>query len=115
VRGALAPERLESVLRNGTDTAISVIGETELRRPASAYVAQLVGSDRLNTRLLLHAMVTGHVLFFAACIAELAEIAAPKTFSILENGGRPALRALFARAGLVPALANLLVRLVLHA
>jgi uncharacterized protein (DUF2336 family) len=115
VSGALAPDRLARVLRDGADTAISAIGETEIQRRMPGYVEQLVGTDRLNTRLLLHAVVTGHVMFFAACIAELAGVSAHKAFAMLENGGRPALRALFARCGLTPALCGLFVRLILHA
>ena len=115
VRGALAPDRLARLLRDGADTAVSAIGEAELHREQPGYVTQLVASERMNTRLLLHAVVTGHVMFFSACIAELAEVSRDKVFSMLERGSRPALNALFARCGLRPGLCRLLVRLVLHA
>ncbi|MBD8064393.1 DUF2336 domain-containing protein [Devosia sp. PTR5] len=115
VSGALAAERLNSILRDGNDTAISAIGEGEVCRKAQGYVEQLVGAERLNTRLLLHAMVTGHVMFFAACVAELAGVSQTKTYSILESGSRPALRALFGRCGLSAALCGLFVRLIMHA
>lgn len=115
VRGALAPDRLARVLRDGADTALSTIGETEVVQARRDFVEGLVGSKQLNTRILLHAIVTGHVMFFAACIAELAALSRDKTFTLLESGSRAALLALFSRAGIDPDSARLLVRLVLHA
>ncbi|QQR40390.1 DUF2336 domain-containing protein [Devosia rhizoryzae] len=113
VKGALAPERLERLLRDGTDNALTVIGETA--SDDTAFVDGLVGSDQLNTRLLLQAMVTGHVMFFSACLASLAQLSREKVFVLLENGSRPALNALFLRCGLDPAISRLLVRLIMLA
>ena len=113
VKGALAPERLERILRDGNDTAISVIGEaqcTDLK-----FVDRLVANDQLSTRLLLHAVVTGHVLFFSACLASLGAVTREKVFVLLESGSRPALNALFVRCGLQPAIALLFVRMIMHA
>ncbi|NGP17854.1 DUF2336 domain-containing protein [Devosia aurantiaca] len=113
VKGALAPERLERVLRDGADNALTIIGETA--SDDSQFVDGLVGSDQLNTRLLLQAMVTGHVMFFSACLASLAQLSREKVFVLLENGSRPALNALFIRCGLEPAISRLLVRLIMLA
>lgn len=115
VKGALPVDRLERLLRDSTDTALSAIGEREATRPAGGYVCQLVVSDRLTTRVLLHAVVTGHVMFFADCLAELAQTPRSKVFSLLEGGSRPALNALLARCGLGEGVRNLLARLVTHA
>lgn len=116
VKGAVAEDRLERVLRDSCDTALSAIGEREaVRTSAAAYVSGLIVSDRVNTRVLLHAVVTGHVMFFAECLAELAQTPRAKVFSLLENGSRPALNALLARCGLGEGVRNLLARLVLHA
>lgn len=115
VCGALAPERLARLLRDGSDTAISAIGESEASRQKRDFVQGLVGSSQLNSRILLHAVVTGHVMFFASCVAELAGASRDKVFTLLESGSRPALFALFIRAGLSEDLGKLLVRLVLHA
>lgn len=115
VRGSLAPERLARLLRDGADTALSAIGETEACQQKRDFVQGLVGSSQLNSRILLHAVVTGHVMFFASCIAELAEVSREKVFTLLENGSRAALSALFQRAGLPVELGKLLVRLVLYA
>ena len=115
VKGALAADRLGRVLRDSTDTAISAIGEREAVKASPAYVSELIVNDAVNTRILLHAVVTGHVMFFADCLAELAQAPRAKVFSLLESGSRPALNALLARCGLGDGIRNLLARLVLHA
>ena len=115
VKGAVAQRRLDRLMRNATDTALSAIGEREAVRAAPRYAAEMVESERVSTRVMLHAVVNGHVLFFADCVAELSEVSREKVFSILEGGGRPALNALFARCGLGEAVRNLLARLVFHA
>lgn len=115
VKGSIAARRLERLIRNATDTALSAIGEREAIRSEPQYAAEMVGSERVTTRLMLHAVVNGHVLFFADCVAELSEISREKVFSILESGGRPALNALLARCGLSEAVRNLVARLVFHA
>jgi len=115
VKGALAADRLGRVLRDSTDTAISAIGEREAVKASPAYVSELIVNDAVNTRILLHAVVTGHVMFFADCLAELAQAPRAKVFSLLESGSRPALNALLARCGLGEGIRNLLARLVLHA
>lgn len=116
VKGAITEDRLSRVLRDSCDTALSAIGEREaVRTSAVGYVADLIVADRVNTRVLLHAVVTGHVMFFAECLAELAQTPRNKVFALLETGSRPALNALLARCGLGEGVRNLLARLVLHA
>ncbi|KQT51086.1 hypothetical protein ASG47_19280 [Devosia sp. Leaf420] len=115
VAGALAPERLERLLRNGSDTALSAIGEAEAYLRKREFVQTLVGSSQLNARILLHALVTGHVMFFASCIAELSGATREKVFTLLESGSRSALSALLLRADVSTALGKVLVQLVLHA
>jgi uncharacterized protein (DUF2336 family) len=115
VKGALSSDRLTRLMRDGSDTAVAAIGESESETDRADYVETLVGSDQLNARLLLHAMVTGRVMFFAACVAELARTGSRKVFTLLESGSRPALNALFTRCGLSPATSSLLVRLVMLA
>ena len=115
VKGALAEDRLGRVLRDSCDTALSAIGEREAVRAKPGYVSDLIVSDRVNTRILLHAVVTGHVMFFADCLAELAQTPRGKVFTLLETGSRSSLNALFVRCGLGEGVRNLLARLVLHA
>ncbi|WP_375450538.1 DUF2336 domain-containing protein [uncultured Devosia sp.] len=115
VKGALASDRLARVLRNSRDTALSAIGEREAVKAQTGFAADLIVSDRLNTRLLLHAVVTGHVMFFADCLAELGQTPRDKVFSLLENGSRPALNAMLGRCGLGEGMRLLFVKLVMHA
>jgi len=115
VAGAVAPQRLDRILRDATDTALTSIGETEAAAGRAPYVADMVETERVSTRVLLHAIVQGHVLFFADCIAELAETPRDKVFTLLEHGSRAALNALFVRCGLNDAVRNMLCRLIAHA
>jgi len=115
VKGAITSARLDRLMRNATDTALSAIGEREAYRAEPQFAAAMVGSDRVSTRLMLHAIIHGHVLFFADCVSELSEVPREKVFSILEGGGRPALNALFARCGLSEGVRNVVARLVFHA
>lgn len=115
VKGAVAPSRLERLLRNATDTAMTTIGEREAAAARTGYAVDLVVGERISTRVMLHAVVNGHVLFFADCLAELAEAPRDKVFTLLENGSRAALNALLARCGLKEAVRNMIARLVFHA
>lgn len=115
VYGAVAPQRLDRILRDATDTALTGIGETEAAAGRAPYAADMVETDKVSTRVLLHAIVQGHVLFFADCVAELAETPRDKVFTLLEHGSRAALNALFVRCGLNDAVRNMLCRLIAHA
>lgn len=115
VKGAVAPARLERLLRDAADTALTAIGEDEAAATRPAYAAELVVSERISARVMLHAVVNGHVLFFADCLAELAETSREKVFTLLESGSRAALNALLARCGLKDSVRNLIARLVVHA
>jgi uncharacterized protein (DUF2336 family) len=115
VKGAIAADRLSRVLRDSCDTALSAIGERRAGDAEAGYVAELIGSDRINTRVLLHAVVTGHVMFFADCLAELAQTPSAKVFALLENGSRAGLNALLARCGLGDGVRNLIARLIMYA
>lgn len=115
VAGALHAERLGRLLRDSADGALSAIGETQPDDEGQAFVGQLIVANRINARLLIHAVVSGRVLFFANCLAELSGVSRRKVFSVLEHGSRPALNALFARSGLEAPVGNLLIRLVMHA
>jgi len=115
VKGAIVPKRLERLLRDATDTAMTTIGEREAGKPKAAYAATLVEAEKISTRVMLHAIVNGQVMFFADCVSELSEISRDKVFTLLETGSRAALNALLARCGLKEAVRNLVARLVFHA
>jgi len=115
VRGAIAAPRLERVLRDAMDDALTAIGEIEAQSEARTFAAELVETERLSARVMLHAVVNGHVLFFADCLATLAETPREKVFTLLETGSRASLNALLARCGLNQAVRNLIARLIFHA
>lgn len=115
VKGAIAPRRLERLLRDAMDTALTSIGEGEAVAGETPFASSLVASERVSARVMLHAVVNGHVLFFADCLAALAETPREKIFTLLETGSRPAVHALLVRCGLSPAVSNLVARLVFHA
>ncbi|WP_127143191.1 DUF2336 domain-containing protein [Pelagibacterium montanilacus] len=115
VAGAIQPRRLGRVMRDACDTAATTIGEREAGHGRKRYVAALEENGQINARLMLHAVVSGQVLFFADCLAQLAQTPHGKVCALLDTGSRGALNALFARCGISPALRNLMARLVVHA
>ena len=115
VKGAVQPSRLDKLLRDASDTALTAIGERAEGAPRADYAASLIDAERLSTRVMLHAIVNGHVMFFADCVAELSEMSRDKVFTLLEAGSRAALNALLARCGLNAGVRNLIARLVFHA
>ena len=115
IKGSVAPQRLERLLRDATDTALTAIGEREAAAGRVPYTAELVEREQISTRVMLHAIVQGHVLFFADCVAELGETPREKVFTLLEAGSRAALNALFTRCGLRESVRNMLARLIFHA
>ncbi|MEO6394742.1 MAG: DUF2336 domain-containing protein [Devosia sp.] len=115
VKGAIVASRLDRLLQDATDTAVTVIGEGEAAGGGAAFAAGLIGIERLSIRVMLHALVNGHVLFFANCLAALSQMPSEKIFTLLETGSRPALNAMLARCGLSEAVRNLIARLIGHA
>lgn len=116
IKGAVQPKRLDKLLRDTTDTALTAIGEVAAATaPRAGFAARLIEAERLSTRVMLHALINGHVMFFAECVAELSEMPRDKVFTLLETGSRAALNALLARCGLKEAVRNLVARLVFHA
>ncbi len=115
VKGSIAPARLKRVMRDCLDSAVTSIGEEQAVAGHKEYAQHMKDADRVNTRVLLHSIVHGHVLFFADCIALISCMPSRKVFTLLERGARVALNALFAQCGMNEAMRNLLARLVLHA
>ncbi|HEV7275013.1 MAG TPA: DUF2336 domain-containing protein [Devosiaceae bacterium] len=115
VRGAVQPKRLTRLLRDSTDTAMAEIGERQPEAGRAPYAAALVARNRLSARVMLHAVVNGHVLFFADCLSELSEVPRDKVFTLLETGSRSALNALLLRCGLAIPVCSMMARLIFHA
>ncbi len=115
VKGAIAAPRLDRLFRDTMDTALTAIGEGEAVAGETPFASNLVAAERVSARVMLHAVVNGHVLFFADCLAALAQSPRDKVFTLLESGSRQALNALLARCGLGQAVSNLIARLIFHA
>ncbi len=115
VSGAIQPGRIERLMRDGVDGATSRIGEKEAAGGGDGFARALLGEERINARLLLHAVINGQGLFFAQCLAVVSGMPLEKIFTLLENGVRAALDALFRQCGMDGAQSSLLARLVLFA
>jgi uncharacterized protein (DUF2336 family) len=116
VKGAIAPERLARLLRNAEDAALATIGEGASQgEETGGFARHVIATGRLNTRILMHAMVHGQAMFFAACCATLSQLPQRKVFAVLGSGSRTALNALFVRCGLEPGVRNLFARLIEYA
>jgi len=115
VRGAIASGKLKRLTRDVVDHATTRMGEEQSIAGRDDFVVKMEENKRINTRLLLHSVVNGHVLFFADCIALTGEVPAQKVFSMLKDGSRVALNALFCQCGMNAPLRNLMARLILHA
>ena len=115
VKGAVAPARLDRLMRDALDSATTRMGEAQSIAGRDEYASEMFANERINTRVLLHSVVHGHVLFFADCVALLGNVQPRKVFELLEHGARTSLNALFSQCGMNAPLRNLLARLVLHA
>ncbi len=115
VKGAVVAHRLSRLIRDVRNSATTYIGEKEAGQGNSNYVAQLVASNQINARLMLHSVISGDVLFFAQCLSNIATIPEDKIFTLLNTGSRATLNALFSKCGLSEEIRNLLARLIFHA
>ncbi len=115
VAGAVAERRLQALLQNNMDAALTEMGESQDSAGQMAFCAALQDEGRLSTRVLLHALLSGRVAFFSASLAQLASMPPAKVATLLGTGSRAALNALFARCGMGEALRNLVARLIFHA
>ncbi|HEY8596296.1 MAG TPA: DUF2336 domain-containing protein [Devosiaceae bacterium] len=115
VAGAIAAPRLQRLLLDATDKAVSDIGERDAASGKGELAENLAERSGVTPRLLLHALVHGQTLFFAECLSALSKVPRRKVWALLEKGSRASLNALLARAGLGDAFRNLLARLIFHA
>lgn len=115
VQGAVAPQRLKRLMRDAVDNATNRIGEREAIVGDHDFADTLNQADRISTRLLMNAVLTGQVLFFAECLSQLSGLPPTKIFALLGTGPRAGLNALLAKCGMAPALRNLVARIVMQA
>ncbi len=115
VRGSVQAKRLQRLLQEALDQATTRLVEDELADGSQQLIETLVDADRLSTRLMVHSLVAGRVVFFAAAVSLLAEMPASKVLAVLGDGRRHAVNAIFARCGFAPALRDVLGHLVIAA
>lgn len=115
VRGSIQAKRLQRLLQESMDLATTRLVEEELAEGGQQLIETLVDADRLSTRLIIHSLVTGRVVFFSAAMSLLSEMPANKVLAVLGDGRRHAVNAVFARCGFAPALRNVLGHLVIAA
>ena len=109
------PQRAERLFRDAGDNALCAIGEAAAVAREHGFIAAARSDGAINTRILMHALLHGHALFFADAIGQLCGMPSSKVFSILGQGARASVNALLARSGMSAGLRNLLTRLVLYA
>lgn len=115
VKGAVAPKRLERLFQDSVDAALTKIGEGEDEAGQADFCAALEADDHLSIRVLLHALISGRIAFFSACLGRLGGMPRAKVATLLASGSRAGLNAMFTRCGMGEALRNLLARLIMHA
>ncbi len=115
VKGSITSHRLNRLIRDVQFNALTLIGEYEATEGSSEYTKDMVEDEQVNPRLMLHALVNGHVMFFAQCLSLIATVPEEKVFTMLNSGSRAVLNALFAKSGIGVELRNLLARLVFYA
>jgi len=115
VKGSIVAHRLERMMMDIEHSALTGIGEKEAGNGSDEYVFSILQNDQINARIMLHALVNGHVIFFAQCLSLLAKVPQEKVFSFFNNASRASLNALFAKAGLGVAISNLFARLIFYA
>ncbi|MCF6326894.1 MAG: DUF2336 domain-containing protein [Devosiaceae bacterium] len=115
VKGAIAAGRLERITRDALDSAASRIGEEQSMAGSDDFALYMQENKRINTRLLLHCVINGQVLFFADCIALIGEIPPKKVFALLKDGARASLNVLFYQCGMSEPMRNLMARLIMYA
>ena len=115
VKGSIIPSRLNRLMRDLKNSALTSIGEREACNGQNQYAKEMIENNQINARIMLHSIISGDVLFFAQCLAILANLPEDKIFSLLNSGSKSALNALFAKCGLNEAIARLLIKLIFYA
>lgn len=115
VLGAVPAARLDRLITDAAEAATAAIGEREAGAGRESYAGTLVDSDIVTPRMLLKALATGHVLFFADCIAALTDVSKRKVCWVIDRASRSTLVSLFERAGLGAPMQGLFADFILRA
>lgn len=96
----VAPRRADTVVREACDRATVTLAFDAEEEDVARLVEHLRATGQLTTALLIRSMCQGDVRFFEVALAVLAELPGARVYSILAEGRRGALSALFHKAGL---------------
>ncbi|WP_440410868.1 DUF2336 domain-containing protein [Neorhizobium petrolearium] len=113
VRTTMAPARIDHVIREaGEAAAVAIAGAVRLEE-IPGLVDHLRMAGQLTPALLIHALCTGRVDFFAGAIVSLSGLDDRRVRAILVTGRMHAVRALFEACGLGRDIAVVFVEAVL--
>lgn len=113
VRTTMVPARIEHVIREaGEAAAVEIAGAVPLEE-IPGLVDHLRTAGRLTPALLIHALCTGKVDFFAGAIVSLSGLDERRVRAILVTGRMHAVRALFEACGLRRDIAVVFVEAIL--
>ncbi|WP_169833481.1 DUF2336 domain-containing protein [Methylobrevis pamukkalensis] len=98
--GSMPERRVDTLIRDACDKATIALLDGAAESDLVALVEHLRVSGQLSTSLLVRGMCAGHIRFFEAALASLADMPAPKVYAILLDGREASLLALFERASL---------------
>lgn len=100
VRMLLPQTRLERLTGEACETAAVMIAGDVQASDLGALIDHLRSAGKLTPALLMHALCTGKIDFFAASIVALSGLEDRRVHALLSSGRRHAVRALFESAGL---------------
>lgn len=100
VKMVLARPRLERLTAEATGTAAVAIAGAVTSAELPALVEHMRSTGKLTPALLIHALCTGKVDFFAGAMVALSGLDTSRVRSLLATGRMHAVRAMFEAAGL---------------
>lgn len=100
VTKTMGAKRIEIMTREAGDEAVVAIADSLSQDQIPSLVEHLRVAGRLTPALLIHALCSGKVDFFAAAIVSLVDLDERRVRAILATGRTHAVRALFDAAGI---------------
>jgi uncharacterized protein (DUF2336 family) len=96
----LAPARVEELLADHAERAIISYAAKAGDEEITAIAVALIEAGRLTTAFLLRAICSGNIALFSGALSVLTQTPLRRVDTVLDSGKRPALRALYVKAGL---------------
>jgi uncharacterized protein (DUF2336 family) len=100
VRGTIGSGRIDIMTREAGDAAVMAIAGSIGQHEIPALINHLIASGKLTPALLVHALCSGKVDFFACAMISLVDLDERRVRAILATGRTHAVRALFEAAGI---------------